>query len=220
MQNKNSPKHLYRVWGCSFVATGVEGIEPSSGVLETHILPMNYTPIYQNDVSSTSFVMICVYTYLQNFIQKPKKLLTLVLTESRSPQKLRFLGDFAPQNSPASSSRIPADTSASFRLLPAGPSFSALGQALDRLVTVSSMHCCTSTSALSTLYSSRGLTTLKVGISHLGGGFTLRCLQRLSLPDLATRRWDWFPAGTPVVRPARSSRTKASSPQISYARAG
>ena len=27
-------------------------------------------------------------------------------------------------------------------------------------------------------------------------------------------------AGTPVVRPARSSRTKASSPQISYARAG
>ena len=27
-------------------------------------------------------------------------------------------------------------------------------------------------------------------------------------------------AGTPAVRPARSSRTKASSPQISYARAG
>ena len=25
--------------------TGVEGIEPSSGVLETLILPMNYTPI-------------------------------------------------------------------------------------------------------------------------------------------------------------------------------
>ena len=33
------------------------------------------------------------------------------------------------------------------------------GQALDRLVTVSSIHCCTSTSALSTLYSSRGLTS-------------------------------------------------------------
>ena len=27
------------------------------------------------------------------------------------------------------------------------------------------------------------------GISHLEGGFTLRCLQRLSLPDLATRPW-------------------------------
>ena len=28
-----------------FIITGVEGIEPSSGVLETLILPMNYTPI-------------------------------------------------------------------------------------------------------------------------------------------------------------------------------
>ena len=65
-----------------------------------------------------------------------------------------------------------------------------LGYALDRLVTVSSMHYCTSTSALSTLSSSRGLTTC-VGISHLEGGFTLRCLQRLSLPDLATLPCSW-----------------------------
>ena len=28
-----------------------------------------------------------------------------------------------------------------------------------------------------------------VGISHLEGGFTLRCLQRLSLPDSATLPW-------------------------------
>ena len=28
-------------------------------------------------------------------------------------------------------------------------------------------------------------------ISHLEGGFTLRCLQRLSLPDLATLPWLW-----------------------------
>ena len=27
-----------------FLVAGVEGIEPSSGVLETLILPMNYTP--------------------------------------------------------------------------------------------------------------------------------------------------------------------------------
>ena len=60
-----------------------------------------------------------------------------------------------------------------------------LGYALDRLVTVSSIHYCTSTSVLSTLSSSRGLTTC-VGISHLEGGFTLRCLQRLSRPGLAT----------------------------------
>ena len=65
------------------------------------------------------------------------------------------------------------------------------GQTLDRLVTVSSIHYCTSTSALSTSSSSRGLTSLKNGISHLEGGFTLRCLQRLSLPDLATLPCSW-----------------------------
>ena len=53
------------------------------------------------------------------------------------------------------------------------------------------------------------------GISHLEGGFTLRCLQRLSLPDLATLPCRWSTTDTPVVRPARSSRTKASSSQIS-----
>ena len=58
------------------------------------------------------------------------------------------------------------------------------------------------------------------GISHLEGGFTLRCLQRLSLPDLATLPWRWSPTGTPAVRPSRSSRTKDSSSQISYACAG
>ena len=37
----------------------------------------------------------------------------------------------------------------------------------------------------------KGSYFLKNGISHLEGGFTLRCLQRLSLPDLATRPWLW-----------------------------
>ena len=38
---------------------------------------------------------------------------------------------------------------------------------------------------------SQGSYFLMDGISHLGGGFTLRCLQRLSLPDLATWPWLW-----------------------------
>ena len=67
---------------------------------------------------------------------------------------------------------------------------SPIGYALDRLVTVSYMHYCTSTSVLSTSSSSRGLTTF-VGISHLEGGFTLRCLQRLSRPGLATLPCSW-----------------------------
>ena len=84
-----------------------------------------------------------------------------------------------------------------------------LGHALDRLVSVSSIHYCTSTSDLSTSSSSRGLTTY-VGISHLEGGFTLRCLQRLSLPDLATLPCSWqqqihqrsVQPGPLVLRPA------------------
>ena len=100
-------------------------------------------------------------------------------------------------------------------------SLSVLGQALKRLVTVSSMCCHTSTSALSTSYSSRVFTSLKEwDISSWGG--TSR-LDAFSVYSFRT----WLPgdaigmtAGTPVVRPARSSRTKASSPQISYARAG
>ena len=98
--------------------------------------------------------------------------------------------------------------------------YHCFGYALDLLVTVSSMCYHTSTSALSTSSSSRGLTNLRYGISHLEGGFTLRCLQRLSLPDLATLPCRWSTTDTPVVRPSRSSRTKDSSSQISSARAG
>ena len=45
----------------------------------------------------------------------------------------------------------------------------------------------------------QGVLLLAHGISHLEGGFTLRCLQRLSLPDLATLPWCWSPTDTPEV---------------------
>ena len=35
------------------------------------------------------------------------------------------------------------------------------------------------------------LGVLRLGRSHLVEGFTLRCLQRFSLPDVATRRCRW-----------------------------
>ena len=38
---------------------------------------------------------------------------------------------------------------------------------------------------------SKGSYVIPHGISHLKGGFTLRCLQRLSLPNLATRLCHW-----------------------------
>ena len=78
-------------------------------------------------------------------------------------------------------------------------------QALDLLVPVRSIHCCTYTPGLSTLSSARGLTNLRYERSHLRAGFTLRCFQRLSVPDVATQlyawRHNWYTIGpsTPVL---------------------
>jgi hypothetical protein len=60
------------------------------------------------------------------------------------------------------------------------------------LVRLGCMHCCTSTCRLSTQWSSAALQgALRPGKIHLGQGFPLRCFQRLSRPDLATRRCIW-----------------------------
>ena len=68
-----------------------------------------------------------------------------------------------------------------------------------------------------TSWSTRGLTE---GRTHLGTGFPLRCFQRLSQPDSATGRCRWSTTRAPEVRPPRSSRTRGSLPQFSYARGG
>jgi hypothetical protein len=58
---------------------------------------------------------------------------------------------------------------------------------IGRLVSVSCMHCCTSTSDLSTWWSATAL----IGRRCFKVGFPLRCFQRLSRPDLATRLRGW-----------------------------
>ncbi len=61
-----------------------------------------------------------------------------------------------------------------------------------RLVPVSFTHCCASTSGLSTSSSRTALQETEVsGRSHLEVGFPLRCFQRLSHPNVATRRCGW-----------------------------
>ena len=50
---------------------------------------------------------------------------------------------------------------------------------------------------------------------NLGGGFPLRCFQRLSCPNLATQLCPWGTTGTPAVRSPRSSRTRGNSSQVS-----
>ena len=74
---------------------------------------------------------------------------------------------------------------------PADTSQISSDQALDRLVSSSSTRCRASTDDLSTLSSSRGLTCLHSGNSILWGGFTLRCLQRLSRPHFASQLCHW-----------------------------
>ena len=64
-------------------------------------------------------------------------------------------------------------------------------QALDRLVSAHSMRYRTSMSDLSTSSSLRGLTYSGSGSLILQGGFTLRCLQRLSRPHFASLLCPW-----------------------------
>ena len=66
-----------------------------------------------------------------------------------------------------------------------------LDQALDLLVSSSSIRYRTFTDDLSTSSSLRGLTSLCCGNSLLQGGFTLRCLQRLSRPHFASQLCHW-----------------------------
>ena len=61
-----------------------------------------------------------------------------------------------------------------------------------QLVSVSLMHYCTSTPDLSTSWSRTTLQGAQgSGKSHLKASFPLRCFQRLSLPNLATRQCHW-----------------------------
>ena len=92
-----------------------------------------------------------------------------------------------------------------------------LGQALDLLVSIRLTHYCAYTLDLSTMFSSWGL-TLSVGYLILGGVSRLDAfsvyLFRTSLPSYAFGNT----TGSQLVRPSRSSRTRDSSLQISYAR--
>ena len=95
-----------------------------------------------------------------------------------------------------------------------------VGQALTRLVTVSSMCYHTSTSALSTSSSSRGFTSLRMGYLILRGASRLDAFSVYPFRTWLPGHGFGKPTGPPAVRPSRSSRTKDSSSQISCAHAG
>ena len=95
-----------------------------------------------------------------------------------------------------------------------------VGQALTRLVTVSSVCYHTSTSALSTSSSSRGFTSLRMGYLILRGASRLDAFSVYPFQTWLPGHGFGKPTGPPAVRPSRSSRTKDSSSQISCAHAG
>ena len=65
------------------------------------------------------------------------------------------------------------------------------GQAA-RLISIGKLHTsrCVHTRPIDLVIFQEPLGILRSGTSHLVEGFTLRCFQRLSLPHLATRRYD------------------------------
>ena len=65
------------------------------------------------------------------------------------------------------------------------------GQSLRPLVRVSSRHYCPSTPRLFSSSSSSGLSGFPPAEPHLEVGFPLRCFQRLSAPEMATRLCTW-----------------------------
>ena len=134
------------------------------------------------------------------------------------PRKLRFLVVFATQTFVCHKpSRMTFQSSSpSFDILLL---FSAFGQALDRLVTVSCTRYRASTSVLSTSCSSRGL-RLATGDLILRGASRLDAFSVYPVRTWLLCRAFGNTTDPPAVRPPRSSRTKGSSSQISCARAG
>ena len=126
-----------------------------------NLIPTNYSTL----CSSRNFI-ICLYIQHKSHSTdySSKEWLSLFLSDTYGKYTRIFI--FTQKNQLDDSwlllylqNYIHVDISLRF-ILPA-----ILGQALTRLVTVSSMHCCTSTSALSTSSSSRGFTSFEWDIS-------------------------------------------------------
>ena len=89
-----------------------------------------------------------------------------------------------------------------------------------RLVPLGSTRRRACTCGLSRSSSTTALEAISGGWSRLRGGLALRCLQRLSVPGIATGPAAGATAGTPWARHSRSSRTRECSPQPTCAHRG
>ena len=148
--------------------TGEAGIEPALTVLETAFLPLEDSPIFILDANTHPQNR----TYKSNSTGSSGCPLSPQLFSYRSGGSfiVRSAANFMSSDSQMCVRR-PARTSmqACRSAPPAVPASSAFGQAFVRLVAVSSIHYCTSTPALSTSSSSRGLISLGGEVSSWRG---------------------------------------------------
>ena len=155
MEKEKPETYLY----ASGSQAGVVGIEPTSGVLETLILPMNYTPMFCELFNSLT-------THL--LYHKTKKDASSFTSFSRVYT-------------------LKTSHSSFFKLLHSNNLWSS-----PRPISNSQLHALLHFHLCPIyLVVFKGSYFPKEGISHLEGGFTLRCLQRLSRPNLATLPWFW-----------------------------
>ena len=153
-----------------FSITGDERIELPLRVLETPVIPFDQSPLFLyfyfisflvDDLSGNTLFIPYQHSFVNrlpfSLLYKRKWLHRHSLFSV--PSKLHTLKSFL-------EIRLPV---LEFLFLLLSPLSPALGQALDRLVAVSSIRYRTSTSALSTSSSSRGLTAFAWDISSRGG---------------------------------------------------
>ena len=170
--------------------TGEAGIEPALTVLETAFLPLEDSPIFLIDAN----------THPQNRTYKS------ILLQDQVGHSLSASRPTSCICSANVSLRLLRPWHASMPVRSAcGPRFLRFWSSLrpissSQLHTLLHFHLCPIN-----LVVFKGTYLSKEGRSHLGGGFTLRCLQRLSLPCLATQLWAWRPSwctrgrSTPVL---------------------
>ena len=180
---KNTGTLISQVFRCPCQGVEATGFEPTTSASRTQrSTKLSHASIFTDCSSAksiiddkTSFVnkiFHFLYKFLRAFFTFRHKKAPPVGLE---PTTLRLTAacstDWAMEDHSLSlfSLHVPSKLHTRNILLPTALRSTVPGQTLDRLVTVSSIHYCTSTSALSTSSSSRGLTSFEWDISSWGG---------------------------------------------------
>ena len=181
---------------------------------------MNYTPIYQNDVSATPFLTICItHTFKTSYRNRRNFSIFLYLRKWSSRIRLRSFSMDLLRKSQSSAFR--SLTSKLVLLLPASSFHFLRFWSSPRPISDSQLHALLHFHLCPIyLVLFKGSYFLRMGYLILRGASRLDAFSVYPFRTWLPGRRLGSPTGTPAVRPSRSSRTKDSSSQISCARAG